>query len=520
MGIVGGFMVPHPPIIIPEIGRGDESGIASTINSYKRVADMVAEMKPDTIVISTPHSVMYSDYFHISPGETAEGSFSRFGVPEVGISADYDTAFVKKLCMLAAENGVDAGTGGEKDPKLDHGTLIPLYFVTQKYVDFNLVRIGLSGLPLAEHYRLGMLIKQAAEELNRRVVYIASGDLSHKLKEDGPYGFVPDGPMYEDRIMDVMGRAAFEELFDFDELFLEKVAECGHRSFVMMAGALDRTAVKVQSLSHEGPFGVGYGVCTYEVCADEDGSKRCFLDDHIRKDSERRYKQRENEDLLVRLARKSLETYIKERKEISFSDVGAELVEAYKAAVQRNHRAKEKSDGIAILDGEGKSGEAAAAGTNDGSADSVSIEAADEQYQQLISTRAGAFVSLHKDGRLRGCIGTISPARDTLAEEIIENAISASTRDPRFDPVTVRELNYLEYSVDVLSPAEPIDSPSQLDVKRYGVIVTNGGRRGLLLPNLDTIDTVEEQIAIAKRKAGIGEDEPVKLQRFEVVRHR
>ena len=274
MGIVGAFMVPHPPLIVPEVGHGREKGIADTIKAYEKVADMVAELKPDTIVVSTPHSVMYSDYFHISPGETAEGSFADFGAPQVGIGADYDTAFVRKLCMLAAENEVDAGTGGQKNASLDHGTLIPLYFITKKYVDFDLVRIGLSGLPLTDHYKLGMLVKQAAQELNRRVVYIASGDLSHKLKEDGPYGFVPDGPVYEERIMDVMGRAAFEELFDFDELFLEKVAECGHRSFVIMAGALDKTKVKTSKLSHEGPFGVGYGVCTYEVQPGEDGKNR------------------------------------------------------------------------------------------------------------------------------------------------------------------------------------------------------------------------------------------------------
>ena len=265
MGVVGAFMVPHPPLIIPEVGGGRQKGISDTIRSYEKVADMVAGLKPDTIVVSTPHSVMYSDYFHISPGDTAEGSFADFGAPQVSIGADYDTAFVKKLCMLAANENVDAGVGGEKNPALDHGTLIPLYFITKKYTDFDLVRIGLSGLPLTEHYRLGMLIKRTANELNRRVVYIASGDLSHKLKEDGPYGFVPDGPHYEERIMDVMGRAAFGELLEFDELFLKKVAECGHRSFVMMAGALDRTVVNVSRLSHEGPFGVGYGVCTYEV---------------------------------------------------------------------------------------------------------------------------------------------------------------------------------------------------------------------------------------------------------------
>ena len=148
MGIVGAFMVPHPPIIIPEIGKGREIGIKDTIKSYEAVADMVDCMNPDTIVISTPHSVMYSDYFHISPGEKAEGSFADFGADDVRIAADYDQAFVKKLCILAANVNVDAGVGGEKSPYLDHGTMIPLYFITKKYVDFDLVRIGLSGLPL------------------------------------------------------------------------------------------------------------------------------------------------------------------------------------------------------------------------------------------------------------------------------------------------------------------------------------------------------------------------------------
>ena len=148
MGIVGAFMVPHPPIIIPEIGKGREIGIKDTIKSYEAVADMVDCMNPDTIVISTPHSVMYSDYFHISPGEQAEGSFADFGADDVRIAADYDQAFVKKLCILAANVNVDAGVGGEKSPYLDHGTMIPLYFITKKYVDFDLVRIGLSGLPL------------------------------------------------------------------------------------------------------------------------------------------------------------------------------------------------------------------------------------------------------------------------------------------------------------------------------------------------------------------------------------
>ena len=129
------------------------------------------------------------------------------------------------------------------------------------------------------------------------------------------------------------------------------------------------------------------------------------------------------------------------------------------------------------------------------------------------------FVSLKKHGQLRGCIGTISATTESIAAEIIQNAISAGTNDPRFDPVRPDELDDLVYSVDVLSEAEDIKSPDELDEKRYGVIVTSGHRRGLLLPNLPGIDTVREQIAIARRKANIRENEKSTLQRFEVVRH-
>ena len=140
--------------------------------------------------------------------------------------------------------------------------------------------------------------------------------------------------------------------------------------------------------------------------------------------------------------------------------------------------------------------------------------------EELLTQRAGAFVSLHERGFLRGCIGTISATCPTLAEEIIQNGISACAHDLRFDPVRPDELDYLEYSVDVLGDAEEIDSPDALDPKRYGVIVTKGWKRGLLLPNLDGINSVDVQISIAKQKAGIYAFETdVQLARFEVVRH-
>ena len=133
--------------------------------------------------------------------------------------------------------------------------------------------------------------------------------------------------------------------------------------------------------------------------------------------------------------------------------------------------------------------------------------------------RAGVFVSLKKKGQLRGCIGTILPTQVDAAREIIRNAVSAATEDPRFDPVVASELDELEVSVDILGNPERVDSIDKLDPKRYGVIVRHGGRSGVLLPDLEGIDSANEQVSIACRKAGIYPDQTVELYRFEVIRH-
>ena len=139
--------------------------------------------------------------------------------------------------------------------------------------------------------------------------------------------------------------------------------------------------------------------------------------------------------------------------------------------------------------------------------------------EELLGTRAGVFVCIKSNGQLRGCIGTIDPTQGCVAEEIIANAISASSKDPRFMPVDELELPTVEYSVDVLTPPEAINDESELDPKVYGVIVESGSRRGLLLPDLEGVDTVEEQVDIARHKAFISTGDPIKLYRFRVIRH-
>lgn len=133
--------------------------------------------------------------------------------------------------------------------------------------------------------------------------------------------------------------------------------------------------------------------------------------------------------------------------------------------------------------------------------------------------KRGVFVSIKKHGRLRGCIGTIEPTKDNVAEEVIHNAISASTDDPRFPSIAPDELDDLTISVDVLSPLEKVTEPSQLDPKKYGISVSRALKRGVLLPDLEGINTVEEQLRIAKSKGGIEPDEEIEIQRFEVKRY-
>jgi len=143
----------------------------------------------------------------------------------------------------------------------------------------------------------------------------------------------------------------------------------------------------------------------------------------------------------------------------------------------------------------------------------------DHDLPAEFTERAGVFVCLKTKGMLRGCIGTFEPAEPNVAHEVVRNAISAATCDPRFACIGEHELDALEYSVDVLSPTEPIADKSQLDPKRYGVIVQAGGRRGLLLPDLEGVDTAEQQVGIAMQKAGISPATPIKLFRFEVKRY-
>lgn len=461
MSMLGAIITPHPPVLLPEVGGGREREIAATDRAMRTAAETVAAWQPDVIIVSSPHTILYRDYFHIAPGDGAVGDMGRFGAPEVRIQASYDTLLREEIIRRAEAEGLHAGTLGQRDPELDHGVLIPLYYLRKAGVRCPIVRMGLSGFSPLDHYRLGKCVQNAVNALGHRAVFLASGDLSHKLKADGPYGYAPEGPQFDDAVTHTMASGDFLEFLTIDPALCERAAECGLRSFQVMAGALDGLAVEPQLLSHEGTFGVGYAIALFPVTGRDDS--RCYEKDYLLAKNDRLATRKANEDPWVKLARRSLETYVKTGQRLTSlpEDLPAEMT----------------------------------------------------------TQQAGAFVSLHKNGQLRGCIGTIAPTCENLAWEIVQNAVSACSRDPRFSPVRPDELDELEYSVDVLGAPESVDSPAALDPKTYGVIVSCGGRRGLLLPDLDGVDSVEAQLSIALQKGGIRENEPYKIERFKVVRH-
>lgn len=462
MSVVAAYITPHPPLIFPEIGGGEEKKIQSTINALNEMADEISNIKPDLIIILSPHSIMYSDYIHISPGTSAQGDMSQYRAPQVKISVDYDKEFVDKLELMSEQNGIPAGTLGEKNPELDHATMIPLRFINEKYTDYKTVRIAPGGISFDELYSFGELIGSLSQKMNKKTVIIGSGDLSHKLKDEGPYGYVKEGPEFDSIICDAIESGDFNKFMNMDPAFEEKAADCGLRAFIILAGTLHKMAVESRLLSYEGPFGVGYAVGRFVPV--EENESRDFRKTYIKVQEKLMIEKRKGEDEYVRLARNTVEELAKNHKE-------------YKPDYTLP--------------------------------------------SSMTDNQAGVFVSIKKDGSLRGCIGTTGPTRKNIGEEIIKNAISASSEDPRFPPIVESELDRLSYSVDVLNEPEPINDKSLLDTEKYGVIVSLGMKRGLLLPNLDGIDSVDEQIQIAMQKAGISpkDIDKVELQRFEVIRH-
>ena len=438
-------IAPHPPIIIPEIGRGEIKKVQKTVAALQRLSRKIKEQRPQLLIIITPHGPVMHEGPSVATASLLHGNFSRFGAPQIKVELETDLQLVEYLRAETKEDRLKpvflpAGDfGSERQGGLDHGAMVPLYYLQQEGLNLPGLHITYGYNSYQDLYHFGCSLRRAADKRGLPYVVLASGDLSHRLIPGAPAGFSRRGAEFDQLLVERLKNRAVEAILNFDRQLVEEAGECGLRSFIMALGMLSGGNFSTKIFSYEGPFGVGYLVAALEP---QDLSSISFDP--------------------VQLARKTLEQYF----------------------------AAGKTPGVP--------------------ADLPS------EFQQ----KAGAFVSLKKAGQLRGCIGTIEPVQSNLSGEIAANALSAAFRDPRFPPVQQQELAALDISVDVLSPLEKIGSRDELDHHKYGVMVCSGHKKGLLLPDLEGVDSVEEQLSIAARKAGIDPDEKMELYRFTVTRYK
>lgn len=467
MSIVFGGICPHPPVMVPEVGRGRDNEVDNTKKAMLELGRRLKESGAETLVMISPHGTVFSDGIGINAEKELSGNLGRFNAAGVRFSLASDLALVRKIQDTARLQkitvaGIDSAMARRYGitTELDHGIMAPLYFLRESGVHMPLVHVSMGMLSFYQLYSFGVALREAAAELNKQVAVLASSDLSHRLTTDAPNGYHPAGQEFDRRLVELVRAGDVEGICGLDPELAGQAGECGLRAIIMMLGALDGVEIISEVLSYEGPFGVGYLVASLSTGAPD--AQRRLQDKIQRQAMDRADQKRAVESYPVRLARKVLEHYYQGRRE---------------------------------------------------------EYAPQEVPEEFAGRRAGVFVTLKKHGQLRGCIGTVAPTKNNIAEEIAENAVSAAIRDPRFNPLGAEELPELDISVDILAAPEPVRGQEELEPHKYGVIVSAGGRRGLLLPDLEGIDTVEEQVAIARQKAGISPGEKVRLERFEVVRY-
>lgn len=462
--ILAFYTMPHPPIIIPEIGKGEEKKISATSDACNKIAEQVKKMEPDTIIIVTSHGPVFSDAVAMSCDEKITGDLKKFNVSEVKFEQNINLNLTESIIKYAEEENISvARINGESarnygiEYELDHGTEVPLYFINKKYKDYKTVHITFGMLPKIQLYRYGMVIKKAVEENDSNVVFIASGDLSHRLLKDGPYEYSPYGKAFDREIISLLEKGDVSKIFNMNQMMIDEAGECGLRSYYIMLGAMNGQDIKGNLLSYEGTFGVGYGVMDFTLADNNKNTYQLLLEENMKK-----YKNNmEQQNPYIRLARESLTHY--------------------------------------LLYGE-------------------YLNIATYVTEEMKKDKRGVFVSIKKAGELRGCIGTIYPTTKNIASEIIKNAVEAGERDPRFNPIMEDELEDLDFSVDVLTEPE-IAIKEELNPKKYGIIVKSSEKSGLLLPTIDGVETVDKQLEIALSKAGIGQEEVYTIEKFEVIRY-
>ncbi len=256
MTVLAGIIAPHAPVLIPEIGGPRVSDATSTVEALKRASTIIDGLAPETLIFISPHSQIVDGGFAIQIQSQIQGSFSQFGAGDIRFSIDNDLEAVEKISQACRRLGVplcpidDPGVDG-----LDWGVLLPYWFMGQGR---PIVSLSISVLPNKDHYLLGRGIWEALSEPEKNYVFVASGDLSHRLSDDSPYGYSPQGIVFDERVKKIVKGGRLDEFLKIDKNEAISAGECGLRSFITLAGVLSELVIDAQVLSYEGPFGIGY----------------------------------------------------------------------------------------------------------------------------------------------------------------------------------------------------------------------------------------------------------------------
>lgn len=271
MPILAGYLMPHPPIMLPEVGRDEVLKVSKTLDAARRIGKEVETLTPETVVLITPHGPVFRDGLCVSTSKKLYGDLRDFGVPGVRLSLKNDLELAEKLIEKGREDRISVFPFDEKmttsygmTSGLDHGALVPLYFL-RGAVSFKLVHICMGLLPYRELYHFGRMIQDAVQEMGKKVVVVASGDLSHRLIPGAPAGFHPEAEKFDRKLITYLKEFEVEKILNMDEHLIEKAGECGFRPIIIMLGSLDGFSINPEILSYEGPFGVGYCVARFEI---------------------------------------------------------------------------------------------------------------------------------------------------------------------------------------------------------------------------------------------------------------
>lgn len=274
MSLVFASICPHPPIIIPEIGEEALSEVEDTKKALEKLAKEFQNSTPEIVILVSPHGPVFPDKMAIKALPSLEGNLALFGALKVNLKFEGDEQIARTLADLSQQNGIPTFALDEEklnfynlESSLDHGSLVPLYYLTQKgkFKDFTLIPISFSYLSLEDHFRFGKVLSGSEIFQNFKIAVVASGDLSHTLTYDAPAGYTPSGKEFDEKLVSLLKENKVEEIKNLDPFFIEEAAECGFRSILILLGVLSNYKYKPEILSYEGPFGVGYLVANFEI---------------------------------------------------------------------------------------------------------------------------------------------------------------------------------------------------------------------------------------------------------------